>query len=104
MRSEGKLRDRPDGGKEVYHEGTDSWHPLEDCDMGHKEDAVKYWNETGYKKGAKSKEVRDWMKDPDNYELEPSSINRSRGAKLKDRYRPPEPEGGGGPPATPPTP
>ena len=38
--------------------------------MTHKIDAVTWWNEVGRKYGPKSKEVRDWMLDPDNYYLE----------------------------------
>ncbi|MBK9579775.1 MAG: hypothetical protein IPO40_22125 [Fibrobacteres bacterium] len=57
--------------------------------MGHKHDAVQYWNKTGRKHGPKSKPVRKWMLDPDNYELQHYNSNRSSGAKLKDRYRDP---------------
>lgn len=62
--------------------------PLRECDMGHYPvDAVTYWNTTGYKHGPKSPEVRQWMLDPDNYMLQPSSYNRSEGAKLGKTYR-----------------
>lgn len=50
--------------------------------MGHIHDAVTYWNETGRYLGAKSKEVRKWMLDSDNYILEYFSTNRGKGAKL----------------------
>ena len=52
-------------------------------------DAVKYWNTTGRKHGAKSKEVRKWMLDSNNYTLDHYSLNRSAGAKLKEGYKPP---------------
>ena len=62
--------------------------PLSECDMGHYPvDAVTYWNTEGYKHGPKSQAVRDWMLDPDNYMLQPSSYNRSQGAKLGQTYR-----------------
>jgi hypothetical protein len=54
--------------------------------MAHKIDAVSWWNSTGRNYGAKSKEVRTWMLDSDNYYLEHFSINRSQGAKLKETY------------------
>jgi hypothetical protein len=66
-----------------------NWHDIDKTDMGHLDDAVSWWNREGRNYGAKSKEVRDWMKDAANYELEPSSINRSRGAKLTETYLPP---------------
>lgn len=88
MESEGKVQPDSLGAKQVR--GPDGkWHPIQETDMGHLHDAVNWWNAEGRKHGPKSPEVRKWMLDPDNYELEPSSINRSRGAKLKDRYLPP---------------
>ncbi|MBK3508154.1 hypothetical protein JJD82_14205 [Pseudomonas sp. MF6747] len=39
--------------------------------------------------GCTTKEVRGWMRDPDNYELEYYSHNRSKGALLTDRYKDP---------------
>ena len=41
--------------------------------------------------GARSKEVREYMTNPDNYYLELNSYNRSEGAKLGMRYDDPEP-------------
>jgi 1,4-alpha-glucan branching enzyme len=38
--------------------------------MAHKVDAVSWWNSVGRKYGAKSKEVRKFMLNPDNYYLE----------------------------------
>ena len=46
--------------------------------MAHKVDAVSWWNSVGRKYGAKSKEVRKFMLNPDNYYLEHYSINRSQ--------------------------
>jgi hypothetical protein len=66
------------------------WYLIKEADMAHKTDAVTYWNAKGGYFGAKSPEVRQWMRDPDNYELEHFSTNRSAGAKLKQVYRPPE--------------
>ena len=57
--------------------------------MGHIDDAVSWWNKTSRKYGAKSKEVRDWMKKSDNYVLEYFKTNRSNGAKLGTTYLPP---------------
>ena len=88
MELEGKIQADSVGGKQVL--GPDGeWHALPKTDMGHLHDAVNWWNNEGRKHGAKSPEVREWMLDPANYELEPTSLNRSRGAKLKDRYLPP---------------
>lgn len=88
MEAEGKIQADSLGEKQVL--GPDNkWHSIKKTDMGHLHDAVNWWNAEGRKHGAKSPEVREWMLDPNNYELEPSSINRSRGAKLKDRYLPP---------------
>jgi hypothetical protein len=89
MESEGKAKISRSGRVKILHKPTGRWYNAEDCDMGHKRDAVSYWNKSGYKHGPKSPQVREWMLDSDNYELEPSKINRSRGAKLKKRYRAP---------------
>jgi hypothetical protein len=88
MEGEKKIRELTAGKKEVL--GPDgNWYEIEKTDMGHLDDAVSWWNREGRQHGAKSKEVRDWMKDAKNYELEPSSINRSRGARLTETYLPP---------------
>lgn len=72
--------------------GTPSYVPLSQTDMGHfPVDAVTYWNSTGINHGARSPEVRAWMLDPDNYSLQPSSYNRSQGAKLGVQYNDPTP-------------
>ncbi|MEZ6134463.1 MAG: GH-E family nuclease [Pirellulaceae bacterium] len=64
-----------------------TWHDLDETvDMAHLVDAVTWWNSTGYKFGEKSKEVREWMLNPDNYVLQPQSINRSQGARIGKTY------------------
>lgn len=66
------------------------WHPLLDCDMGHSPvDAVDYWNNTGRRLGARHDTIRAWMLNPSNYRLEPSTENRSAGARSRSRYQPP---------------
>lgn len=95
MRREGKIRKI--GGEDQLiwtnpRTGKPEMYPLKDTDMGHYPvDAVTYWNTTGIKHGPKSQEVRDWMLDPKNYELQPSWYNRSEGAKLGARYNDPKP-------------
>jgi hypothetical protein len=58
------------------------WHSVNDCDMSHVIDAVTWWNSNGKLTGAQSPTVLAFMNNPLNYELEPSSSNRSRGAQL----------------------
>ncbi|MCT4647880.1 MAG: GH-E family nuclease [Carboxylicivirga sp.] len=84
MTEEGKIRTK--FGETEFLASNDKWYPLADADMAHKTDAVNWWNETGRFYGAKSKEVREFMKNSDNYYLEHYSINRSQGAKLKKTY------------------
>lgn len=87
MKAEGKIIG---SGKNMRFQSTDKkWYSIKDADMAHKTDAVKYWNSKGGYHGAKTKEVRGWMRDPDNYELEYYSHNRSKGAQLTDRYKDP---------------
>ena len=57
--------------------------------MAHKIDAVKWWNSVGRHYGARSAEVRKWMRDSSNYELDYFRINRSNGGKLPEKYLPP---------------
>lgn len=88
MRDEGTLIDGPDG--PIFKSPENGrWYPLRDADMSHKTDAVKWWNEKGREFGAKSGEVRKWMRESKNYTLEHFSINRSAGARLPDRYKTP---------------
>lgn len=58
-------------------------------DMAHRTDAVTWWNDVGRNHGPKSPEVRTFMLNSDNYELQPSSINRSEVAKLRRTYMEP---------------
>lgn len=84
MKEEGKI-DKT--GTKFMYEGK--WYDIRDADMGHKTDAVKWWNKTGRFSGPKSKRVRNFMLSSYNYELQPYWINRSKGAKLKENYLPP---------------
>lgn len=63
---------------DVEIRGSDGkWYKLADCDMGHVPiDAVAYWNNVGRFHGPKSQEVRDWMLDADNYEIQPRDLNQ----------------------------
>lgn len=86
--------DYPDDLADVQVKGSDGkWYALEDCDMGHSPiDAVTYWNNVGRYHGPRSDEVRDWMRDPDNYELQPSHINQADGRIMGNSgftYQPP---------------
>lgn len=88
MRKEGKLRDGDEGPE--FQASNGKWYPLEVADMAHHpKDAVSWWNETGRQYGPKSEEVRNWMKDSNNYTLDHYSLNRSSGAKLTEQYLPP---------------
>ena len=70
MKNEDPPKIRTVRGKTEFLDGNNKWRPLSEADMAHKTDAVTWWNEVGRKYGPKSKEVRDWMRDPDNYYLE----------------------------------
>ncbi|MBQ2983023.1 MAG: hypothetical protein IJD58_13055 [Lachnospiraceae bacterium] len=76
-------------GQVQFKASNNRWYPLNEADMAHKIDAVAWWNEEGRKYGPKSKEVRGFMLDSNNYYLEHYSINRSQGAKLNLEYLPP---------------
>ncbi|MFK4322966.1 hypothetical protein ABH946_005729 [Bacillus sp. RC145] len=91
MKNEDPPKIRTVRGKTEFLDGNNKWRPLSEADMAHKTDAVTWWNEVGRKKyKPKSKEVRDWMLDPDNYYLEHYSKNRSEGASLGQTYLPPD--------------
>jgi hypothetical protein len=90
MREEGKLIGEGDNARVKGADGK--WYPIKECDMGHIDDAVRWWNREGYKLGPRSEEVHRWMNRAENYELEPRSLNRSKGAKVGQTYRPPDPE------------
>jgi RHS repeat-associated protein len=88
MRSEGRIRGI--GDRMQFKSSTDNkWYSVKDGDMAHLTDAVKYWNQRGGYYGPKSKEVRAFMRDSNNYELEYFGHNRSQGARLPDRYKDP---------------
>lgn len=91
MALEDKYRIDPETGKEIFMDSKGVWRDISEADMAHKTDAVKWWNETGRKFGARAPEVRQWMLNPDNYYLEYRSINRSQGAIVgkTNRYLPP---------------
>lgn len=74
--------------KQFLNARNNTWLPESKADMGHIIDASVWWNSNGRFKGPKAPEVLTFMKDPDNYELEESSQNRSRGASSPD-YLPP---------------
>ena len=88
MRSEGRIRG---AGEDMrFKSSTDGrWYNVQDADMAHLTDAVTYWNKRGGFYGAKTKEIRAWMRDPNNYELEYYGHNRSQGALLLERYKNP---------------
>ena len=88
MMQEGTARIKR-GKKEFWDPDNKVWRNIKEADMGHIDDAVTYWNTTGRKFGAKSKEVRDWMLDSKNYRYEYYRTNRSRGAQLGENYLPP---------------
>ena len=89
MRKEGRFIGDNDTG--YFKSSTDGqWYSGKDADMAHLTDTVTYWNTEGGYYGLKSKEVRDFMKNPDNYELEYFRYNRSQGAKLREAYKHPD--------------
>lgn len=94
MTEEGSYREGNRGNEVQVKDpvsGQEGWHPAEDTDMSHQRDAVNWWNAVGKFFGPKSPEVRQFMLNPENYTLEPSSSNRSRGAKVGEQYQPPVP-------------
>jgi hypothetical protein len=88
MQAEGKLRVNASGQTEILN-SEGKWVLSTSTDMSHLTDAVSAWNNYLFLTGPKSPEVRSFMKDPKNYELDSSSINRSKGASLDQTYRPP---------------
>ena len=76
-------------GKTEFQASNGEWYDISKADMAHKTDAVSWWNKEGRQYGAKSKEVRDWMLNSKNYELDHFSLNRSLGGKLAETYLPP---------------
>jgi hypothetical protein len=91
MRLEGKIEERFEG--TFFQTPNKKWHPINEADMSHIDDAVTWWNNTGREFGAKTEEIRDFMLNSKNYELDHFSINRSKGSKLgqteNGKYLPP---------------
>ena len=89
MAEEGRLVMNDNGQIRVLNSNNE-WVDVDTTDMSHIKDAVKAWNDGLYKTGPQSSEVRSFMNDAKNYELDSSSINRSNGAKLGLQYRDPD--------------
>jgi RHS repeat-associated protein len=92
MKKDNLVRVR-NGETEVWSKVSDTksqWVKFKDTDMAHIKDAVKYWNETGWKTGLKSPAVRRFMLDSENYMLQYGRYNRSLGARLGIVYRAPK--------------
>ena len=84
------ARDNPELTVVLVEWSPGKWHPLDDCDMSHEpEDAVTFWNRVRKSTKPKSDLVRTWMLSASNYVLEPSALNRSRGARDREKYLPP---------------
>ncbi len=64
-------------------------HYLSEGNMAHLRNAVDAWNEEYYKFGKKSEQAKEFMKDPNNYEIETEQANKRDGARL-GTYRDPE--------------
>lgn len=82
-------------GCRFFDANENDWFPISEADMGHSRlDAVDFWNHGDKKKkiqpgrelGPKHPEVRKWMLDSDNYELQHFSHNRSKGASSGKSY------------------
>lgn len=80
---------------EFFDSANKRWYNVSEADMGHSRiDAVDFWNrgdkkkkiKPGRKLGPKHPEVRKWMLDSDNYELQHNSTNRSKGASSGKSY------------------
>jgi hypothetical protein len=98
MERDGQISER--GGKKWVKASDGEWIPIEQADLAHRVDAMKWWNEEGKYWGPKHQKVKDFMNDPNNYTLDQVGPQRSAGAKLKDiGYDPPDPRPGGPPQA-----
>ncbi|EBZ2914183.1 hypothetical protein D9P45_23340 [Salmonella enterica subsp. enterica serovar Mesbit] len=84
MRQNGDVLDI--NGQTIFKASDGNWYPLREADMSHTTDAVTWWNNTGRYLGPKSKPVRNWMLDSNNYYLDHYSLNRSAGAQLGQVY------------------
>jgi hypothetical protein len=95
-RKEGKIEMRD--GVECVQTSDGELIPLDEADLCHTQDAMKWWNETGKYWGPKHDKIRDFMTDPNNYVLGKAGPNRSAGAKLKGvGYDAPDPRPDGPP-------
>lgn len=92
MRREGTVKGPEDAPVFLGDDGV--WRPVhtKDTHMGHIEDAVTHWNAEGYMTGARSPEVRGFMKRSSNYRLEHGPLNSRNGANLDETYRLPDPD------------
>lgn len=73
----------PDGSVTI----KEDWFDIEDAHMGHIEAAVDFWNRKGIDLGPRHPEIRDFMNQADNYELQHGGYNSMMGAKSKTRYK-----------------
>ena len=91
MRSQG-LIDRRGRVFTVGPDGVKRWYPMAQTDMGHVEAAVTRWNREGINWGPKHPQLREFMLDPDNYELQHWQVNQKAGRELgrTQRYRAPK--------------
>jgi hypothetical protein len=81
------LRGNPNGLRLVIEGGQSI--PIDSTiDMAHRIPVVTWWNRTGRLHGERAAEVRQFMLDPNNYILQPRSINRSMGARVRETYQP----------------
>jgi len=88
MVKEGTARVRKVKGKtvkEFWDPKNNKWRDVKEADMGHIQDAVTWWNKTGYKHGPKSQKAKDFMTNSKNYKYEYKGTNRSKGAYMKDK-------------------
>ena len=83
MQDEGNAKIDKSGSKwvkvKIKNNGPRVWKPLDrNIHMGHIEGAVEWWNKNNF--AAKATEVRTFMLDDENYELEFGPLNSSNGA------------------------
>jgi hypothetical protein len=81
--------------------GVPAWYPRSECELGHIEDAVVYWNREGkyYDRpgGRVAPEIRAHQNDPETFAFEHRSHNAIKGG-LMNKIRFEEHVGGGYPP------
>ena len=86
MEQEGNIFTSRDGRK-FYISSDGQTYPLDSkANMSHTRDAVEFWNNEGKYYGERSEYSRAFMLNPNNYEIEHESINKSQGAKLGITY------------------